>query len=375
MLKYSLIPAAFFFVLAGCQNKKETQSVAAAEAPPVPASVMTVKSEPFTATVAVTGTLVSRARVDVKAETTGRVLKFPKYEGDRVEAGEAVIWVDDVNYQLAVRQAETAVQVAEASVERAKVQQSYSETELERARNLIKSGGITEKDLTAAEVAERDAKAQVALAGAQLDQTKAALDVARKRLHDTIVRAPVSGEIQHRFVNPGAYVEPSTPVFTVVDNARLELESPVATVDLGQVRSGQRVSFTVNAYPGTTFEGRIIEVNPAVDAETRSATLRIQVDNSSRRLKAGMFAQGDILTGVTAQAIIIPAAAVYRDDRSATSAYVLLAENGKAVRRPVVIGREKDSQLEIVQGLKPGDVVITEQRIELADGVRVAPGK
>jgi membrane fusion protein (multidrug efflux system) len=119
----------------------------------------------------------------------------------------------------------------------------------------------------------------------------------------------------------------------------------------------------------------VLEINPAVDAQTRSATVSIRVDNRGGRLKAGMFATGEILTGVVQQAILVPAASVYRDDRSAKSSFVYVVEGGKAIRRPVRIGRETDSKLEIVEGLNPGDLLIAEQSIELADGVPVQAGK
>ena len=108
---------------------------------------------------------------------------------------------------------------------------------------------------------------------------------------------------------------------------------------------------------------------------TRSAKVRIHVDNRSGRLKAGMFAEGEILTGVQQQAIVVPAAAVYRSEGTSEGSYVFVVENGKAVRRNVRIGRETDAKLEITEGLKPGDLLVAEQKIELADGVRVEAGK
>lgn len=368
---YSYVLAALSLaaLLAGC-SKKET-AVAAVEAPPVRVSLLRIAAQPFTASVAVTGTLISNSHVEVKAETTGRILKFPKEEGAAVGAGEVVAWVNQENYELSVAQAEAAVKVAEAALARAQVSEAHSRTELERARNLVKSGGITDKDLKAAELAEQDANAQTQLAQAQLDQAHSSLKTAQKYLRDTSIRAPVSGEIQRKMVRVGAYVEPPTPVMALVDNSRLELESPVPTADIAPIRPGQRVTFTVNAFPGETFEGRVLEVNPAVEAETRSARVRIQAHNPGLKLKAGMFAQGEILTGVEKQTILIPAAAVYRDDRSAKGSTVFVAENGKAVRRTVQIGHERDSTLEIVSGLKLGDVLIAEQSIEIAEGVRV----
>jgi membrane fusion protein (multidrug efflux system) len=367
-----LVLAVTAALLTGCRSK-EARPVAAAEPPPVRVSVLQVRAQPLLASVPVTGTLVSNARVDVKAQVIGRVLRFDKQEGDSVAAGEALVWVDDENSRLAVQQADSAVKVAEAGLARAQVLDDHSRAELERAQNLLKSGGITDKDLKAAEAASQDARAQVVLAAAQLDQARAALAVARKHVRDAVICAPVAGQIQTRFVNPGAYVEAPTAVFTIVDNRQLELESPVAAAELAPIQPGQRVAFSVNSYPGTTFEGRVVEINPAVEAQTRSAKVRIRVDNLSGRLRAGMFAEGQIHTGVTAQAIAVPAAAVYRDDRSARSAFLYVVQDGRAVRRAVRLGRELDGKLEIVEGLRPGDLLIAEQSIEVAEGVRVAP--
>lgn len=86
-----------------------------------------------------------------------------------------------------------------------------------------------------------------------------------------------------------------------------------------------------------------------------------------------MFAQGEVLTGTKPGAVVIPASAVYRDDRSAKASYVFVVENNRAARRAVQIGRERNSTLEVVEGLGPGDLLIAEQSIELADGVRVEP--
>jgi RND family efflux transporter MFP subunit len=358
-------------LLAGCQKQQTAER--AVEAAPVRVNVIRIEAQPFLATVPVTGSLVSSSRVDVKAETTGRLVKFPKEEGAAVAAGEIVAWVDEENPRLAVRQADSAVQVAEAALARARVAASYASSELERARNLVRSGGITDKDLKAAELAEQESRAQTQLLVAQLDQAKAALDTARKHLRDTAIRALVAGVIQKKYINPGAYVEPATTVFSLVDNRRLELESQVASSDLAPIHPGQKATFTVNSYPGQTFEGRVIEINPGVDADTRSAKVRIQVSNEGGKLKSGMFAQGEILTGVEARAVIVPATAVYRDDRSAKTSYVYVAENGKAARREVRIGRERETSLEIAAGLRPGDSLISEQSIELAEGVRVTP--
>jgi RND family efflux transporter MFP subunit len=357
--------------LSGCR-KAETVS-AEAKAPAAAAvslSVLRVKPQPFAASVAITGSLVSNARVDVKAETTGRLTRFPKQEGERVAAGEAIAWVDEENYKLAIRQAESAVMVAKAVLERMHVLEAHGKAESERAQNLIKSGGITDKDYKMAQVTEQEARSQVLFGEAQLEQAQTALEVAKKRLRDAVIHAPVAGEIQKKYVNEGAYVEPPTAVATLVDNNQLELESLAAASELGPVRRGQKVVFTVSSFPGERFEGRVIEIAPAMDADSRSAKVRISVAGDGK-LKAGMFAEGEILTG-TEQAIVAPVTALYRDEQSAKDSAVFVVENGKATRRAVKIGRERDGSAEILSGLKAGEVIVAEQSIQIAEGTAVA---
>ncbi|MCW5981498.1 MAG: efflux RND transporter periplasmic adaptor subunit [Bryobacteraceae bacterium] len=366
-----LVPAAAL-TLPGCRTN-ETAAAVTSEPAPALVKLIPVQPQAFSATVPITGTLVSTSQVEVKAETTGRVVRFAREEGERVAAGEAVVWVDETNYQLAVSQAEAAVKVAQAALEKTRVAEAHAGSELERSRNLEKSGGITDRDLKAAEVAERDARAQVALGEAQLEQAQAAAETARKRLRDAVIHAPVAGEIQNKHVRVGAYVEAPTALFSLVDNSRLELESLVATSELAPIRAGQSVAFTVNSYPGMSFGGRVIEVNPAIDQQTRSAKVRIQAANRDGRLRAGMFAQGEILVGVQPNAIVVPADAVYRDDRTAREGFVFVYDQDKAARRAVRIGREKQGALEIIEGLKTGDLLIAEQSIEIAEGVRVQP--
>ena len=365
-----VLAAASAACLVACRADR-ARTLAAVEPPAVELAVAPVEVEAFQAGVPITGTLVSSASVDVKAETIGKITRFDKEVGDSVTAGETVVWVDPENYQLAVRQAQSAMKVAEASFERTRLLEAHARSEWERARNLVGSGGITDKDLKSAQLAGDDARAQSAVAAAQVDQARAALDLAEKRLRDTGINSPVAGVIQRKFVNKGAYVEAPTALFTVVDNGRLELDSPVPSADLAPVSGGQRVTFAVNSYPGRTFDGLVVEVAPALDTESRSGKARIRVDNAGGGLKAGMFAQGEILVGAAARAVIIPSSAVYRDDRSAKSSYVYIVSGGKAERRPVRIGRERGGRLEIVEGLKAGDALVTEQSIQLADGVRV----
>jgi RND family efflux transporter MFP subunit len=177
--------------------------------------------------------------------------------------------------------------------------------------------------------------------------------------------------IQKKVANPGAYVEAQAVLFSLVDNRKLELEAPVASSDLAPIKPGQKVSFWISSYGEEAFDGRVREISPAVDSASRAAFVRIPVDNRCGKLKAGMFAQGEILVGTQSEAVIVPMSAVYRDDTSSDRAFTYVVENDKAARRPVRLGQEQSLKFQVLEGLKPGDLVISERSIELAEGVRV----
>jgi len=339
--------------------------------PPLAVRVARVESRPLEITLDVTGSLVSSVAVDVKTEFAGRLASMLKQAGDRVAQGELIAQLDDANARLALGQARAALEVAQAAAARAQVGAEHARTEFERAQNLLKTGGITDRDLQAAQMAERDAQAQVKFAEAQVEQARQAAAVAEKHLRDCRIISPISGEVERKALNPGGWVDANALLYRLVDNQRLELDTFVASSDLASVKAGQTLRFTVAAYPEEAFEAKIINISAAVDMLNRSAPLRAAVPNSSGKLKAGMFIKGRIVTGVVAQAILVAPEAVWR--RAGQSPYVYLVEGQQARKREVKLGREEPAGLEITDGLRTGETVVLEQNLELAEGVALAP--
>ncbi|MFB3904999.1 MAG: efflux RND transporter periplasmic adaptor subunit [Acidobacteriota bacterium] len=359
--------AAFFF--SSCA--REAVSAKTEAPPPLPVRTVRLQAKPLEHRVEVTGTLISTVAVDIKTEVQGRLMSVTKEEGDFVQNGELVAVQNEENPKLGLQQAEANLETAIAALERVKVVEEHARIEDERAKNLLKSGGITDRDFQAAQMALNDAKAQRRLAEAQIEQARQAVAVARKRLDDCRVYSPISGEIERKYLNQGSYVDGGAVLYHVVDNQRLELEMFVSSNDLGQLKEGQVVRFSVPSYPGEAFEGRIKTINPAVQAASRSISVRASVPNPARKLKAGMFARGWIVTGIQTEGYMVPPNAVWR--RANLAPFVFVVEQGTAHKREVTLGLEQPEGIEITQGLKPGDEVVTEQYMELADGSRVAP--
>jgi RND family efflux transporter MFP subunit len=333
--------------------------------------VVRVEARPLELGVNVTGSLVSSVAVDVKTEFAGRLISLLKQEGDRVSRGELVAQMEEVSAKLSVGQARATLEVAQATLDRVKVAEEHARRELDRAQNLLKSGGITDRDFQAAETAARDAQAQVNLAQAQVEQARQTTAQAEKHLNDCRILSPISGEVERKFVNPGSWLDGNALVYHLVDNQRLELETYVASTELAPLTKGQKIRFTVAAFPDQEFDARVLAISPAVQLQNRSVLVRAAVPNPSGRLKGGMFAKGRIITGTRPSTVVIPADAVWR--RAGQPSYVYLVDQNRARRREVKLGLEQPQGFEIASGLNDGEVVVAEQNLELADGVNLTP--
>jgi RND family efflux transporter MFP subunit len=355
--------------LPACSRQNARSAPAAA--PALAVRAVRVEPQPLDVTLEITGSLVSSVAVDVKTEFAGRLVSLTKREGDRVSRGEVIAQLEEVNSRLAVNQARANLEVAQAALDRARVAEDHARTELERAQNLLKSGGITDRDFQAAQVAARDTNAQVKLAEAQVDQARQTLAVAQKHLNDCRIVAPIAGEVERKFFNPGSWVDGNVLLYRLVDNQRLELQAYVASSELARVRKGQAVRFNVAAYPDEVFAAHLEALSGAVDAQNRSVLMRAAVPNPGGKLRAGMFAKGAIVTGTKPAALLVPAGALWR--RVGRPPYVYVIEGDRARRREVETGLEQPQGIEITRGLQPGDLVIAEQNLELNDGVSVTP--
>lgn len=333
--------------------------------------VVRVEPQPLEEALDITGSLVSSVAVEVKTEFAGRIVELLKQEGDKVRRGETLAQLDEANARLSLGQARAALEVAQATLDRARVAEEHARMEQERAQNLLRSGGITDRDFQAAQVAARDARAQVKLAEAQVDQAQQAVAVAQKHLSDCRIVSPINGEVERKFYNPGSWVDANVLLYKLVDNQRLELETSVASSEIARLAKGEKIRFSVAAFPEEEFVANILTMSSAIQPQNRSLMLRASVSNPTGKLKAGMFAKGRIVVGTKPSALLVPFAAIWR--RTGQPSFVFVVEQNRARRRDVKLGLEQAQATEIATGLKGGEIVVAEQNLELADGVSVTP--
>lgn len=335
---------------------------AASSAPaarPLVVRTAAVQSRDVDQELVLTGTLRPRAQVQVVAEVGGRLVKIVRDEGARVSAGDLLAQVDPTDYRLARQRAGASLAVAEAN-------RAHAMVEKERADNLVRTGGITDKDHLAARVGLQVAEAATA-------QARADAEAAGTQLARAGVRAPFSGRVARRMADAGAMLAAGAPLFTVVDDSVLEFRASVPSSDYGKVAVGAQVDVTVdarNAAPAA--RGRVARITPLVDERTRSFEVVVEVPGRED-LVGGLFARAVVRVGQLKGALVVPPSALVREGGGPSEAQVFVVKDGKAERRAVKLGAEQPDAVQVSSGLTAGEMVVLDPPPALASGAPVQP--
>ncbi|KPF49315.1 secretion protein HlyD [beta proteobacterium AAP121] len=295
----------------------------------------------------------------VKAKVAAEVKQLTVREGDRVQAGQLLGRLDATEVQLRLRQAQDNVAAAQAQVDTA--QRSF-----ENNRALVGQGFISRNAL--------DTSAN-SLAGAQasLQAARAAADLAKKAVADTEIRAPITGLVSQRLVQPGERIAIDGRLVEIVDLRRIELEAAVAPEDVLHLRVGQTARVYIDGLP-EPVAARVARINPSAMTGTRSVLAYLALAQSEG-LRQGLFARATVQLQ-SRPALVVPASAV-RDDQARP--HVLAVENGLAVARPVKLGArgevllagQREAAVEVLEGLAPGALVLRGTVGALRAGTRV----
>lgn len=316
--------------LGGCGDDPAAEG-AAAGGPPggmqLPVETVTLQPEPLEGGLQTVGSLRADESVVVRPEVGGRIERIHFEEGGSVRAGQPLFSLD-------------------ASLARASLNEASANLENSRRANA-----------RAAELAEEQL-----IARSDYDQTRANYAVdqarvasARTALDKMTLRAPFSGRIGLREVSVGDYVSIGQDLVTLVRMDPIEVDFSVPEGALPQLRQGQSISITVDAFPGETFGGKVVAIAPVIDPNSRSVQLRAQIANPDARLRPGQFAKLTLDTSTGGDAILVPEQALMQEGETR---FVFTVVDGKAVRTEVTTGRRVPGKVQVLEGLQAGDVVI-----------------
>jgi membrane fusion protein (multidrug efflux system) len=199
---------------------------------------------------------------------------------------------------------------------------------------------------------------------AQLRAAQAALRLATTELRNAVITAPMSGIVSHRHVDPGAYINASTALVTLVDMQSVKIKVPISERNIGKIVPGLPAQIHVDAYPQAVFAGSVRRMSPTLDLTTRSADIEIVIDNADLRLKPGMFAKVTLILQQRHEALLVPRQAVRHEDDIAS---VFVVQDGKAHRRQVTMGLQNEAQVEILDNLEAGAAIVLAGHSNLKD--------
>jgi membrane fusion protein (multidrug efflux system) len=307
-------------------------------------STYLLKPRPFVETISSTGTLRAEEGVELQAETNGKVVKINFSEGAPVKQGALLVKLNDSDLR--------------ANVARFQEQQKIAELREQRYATLLARGVVSRQDYDnmASDVSVQ--KAQVELYRAQIEKTE--------------IRAPFDGVVGLRYVSDGAYVNAATRIATLQRLDKLKIDFSIPEKYSGRVGVGGAISFTV-AGGLRHFTARIFAIDPRIDAATRTLLLRAVADNTDRSLLPGAFANVSLDLEAVPDALLVPSEAVI-PGTDAKNVFVM--NLGVAERRAVEVGSRTATEVHVLSGLQPGDVVITSglQQLRAGQAVAVLPG-
>lgn len=351
--------------------------------------------------VVATGRTLPLARFHLGSVVLGTVLRVDAEEGAQVEKGQVLVQFDDAEARAAVAQSKAAVQQAEArfsqvggvgakvaleSVRQAATRRDQAAVDLEREQSLLASGASTEQRVDAARKAWELASSAHAAAEAQASssgpgggeyraalsavaQSRAALDAARARLDNTRIVSPADAVVLTRTVEPGDVVQPGRTLLVLAQTGWTGLVVQVDEKNLSLVTLGQDAVASADAYPGERFDAKVIFMAPSVDAARGTIEVKLEVPKPPAYLRPDMTVSVVIDGGKREGVLLVPGAAVR--DATLRSPYVLSVDQGKVVRRNVVLGVRAGEQVEVNEGLEEGTAVIVGEGAALTVGQRV----
>jgi multidrug efflux system membrane fusion protein len=319
-----------------------------------PVEVIAVQNRNVTYTLNAVGSVEAFEKVQVTARVAGVVEKVQFAEGSRVGSGQVLVEIEPQRYSLAVESA----------------QASFAKSKSDAAAGLKRRETVDIQNPGLIPGEEIEAwRTKVLVAAAEVSQTGAALNQAKLNLHDAYVRAPVAGVVQTRTVQTGQYVQPGSVLATLVRRDPLLLRFQATEQDAVRLQPGLKAFFKVRDSE-QEFQARLIHVAASTEESTRMVAVTAEViDKEKETLRSGSFAEVRVPVGGSHPLPVVPQTAI-RPSEKGFLAFVV--ENGKAVERILVPGmRTADGYVEVLSGLRAGDLLVVRGAEGLSDGVLV----
>jgi multidrug efflux pump subunit AcrA (membrane-fusion protein) len=379
-------------VLSGC-SKTDTAQARGRDVAAKTVATETVRHEAVKRAVEVVGTLAAVDQVTISSEADGKVSRILADLGDRVRAGQTLIQVDREKQQYNFEQQQATLaralaqygapdpqhlpdiektpDVQKASADLGQAKQAFNRTSELFKRTLVPQQML---DDAAAALQSKQASYDLSLQNAKnlrasIQASEATMKLADRQLRDTEIRAPFDGYVEKRLVNLGELVKSQTPVMSIVRIDPLKVIAEIPEKMAPWIHDGQPVQLHVDAYPERAFIGKVSRISPAVSTSTRAFPFEALVPNGDGQLKPGTFARVHIESGKVDETLTLSYKALqYR--YGVNRAFVVAGD--KLSVRELKVGDRLGERIEIIDGVKAGEVVAVTDVDKLTDGMKVS---
>jgi HlyD family secretion protein len=395
-------------LMVGCATEEEI-------APSVVVDVKTARAElgDVRLSVSAPATIFPRQQANIAARLTAPIRRLLVQKGDNVKAGEVLAELEDLD--LIAQRDEAAAAVADAEASLQKVTAGTQPTDIERAhgevataeaslnqaqklydrrRELFAQGAIPNRDLLTSETELAKAKIayevarksldllmnqsreqDVRIARSRLDQANAKLSLLDAQYQFTKILCPFDGTITEQYMYAGDMAKPDTPIFTVIDLSVAVARAQIPEDQAKSIRSGQECVFSSADSPESRYSGKSTVVSRAVDPSRRTVEVWCEIPHPGAGLRAGVFGSASVLTGMMPGSVLVPLPAVQFVEGTRRGFVMVVDSKHVAQKRDVETGETFDGMVQILKGLNPGELVITEGGYGLTDGTEVRPAQ
>jgi membrane fusion protein, multidrug efflux system len=313
----------------------------------LPSDIVTASKGDIARTLTVSGALRADKQAAVKAIVAGEVREVLVREGETVQQGQVLVRMDNGDFEARLNQAKGSLSAAQGQLDIAKQNRDSNQSLLDK--NFISKNAYD------------NSVNQYAIALANVETAKGALDVAKNALNDTVIEAPISGIISNRMIQPGEKVSPDNRLLDVVDLRVLEMEAPVPAQNIASIKIAQRVQLSIEGV-NEKLIGEVSRINPATTAGSRSIVSYIRVANTAGQLRAGMFGEAQLTIEKKSDVLMVPETAIQYD---AEKPFVYVIESDlltqkfltlglKGVNLSATEGTSGTTVVEVVSGLEAG---------------------
>ncbi len=366
-----------------------------------PTSVYTAASSELVQSVVASGRVISPQRVTVALQGSGRVLRVAVAEGQTVEAGQLLIELDNSDNRASLNQASAAVAQAQAKLQQrgelsqpqaiqtlaqARATELQARKALDRNRNLLAQGFVSQAAVDDAQRAVDVAASQVASAQAQvtanspdgsdamllsaaLRQAQAGQQLARAKLDQGLVLAPTSGVLISRSVEVGDIVQPGKALMVLAASGQPQILIQIDEKNLSKVALGQKAFASADAFASQRFDAVVAYINPGVDATRGSVEVKLNITNPPAYLRQDMTVSADIETARRTATVVIPTTTL--EDSATDRPWVLVVRDKHAVKQFVKLGLRGDTRVEVLEGVAAGEAVVPASKTGVKAGQRV----